>query len=69
MYLIGGREWERLYALFFSLLMKYSLSLSSKCWLLMGDVGTAEEKTSLLSFLNGKTVEDNEKLMSAAAYE
>lgn len=44
MYLIGEREWERLYALFFSLLMKYSLSLSLKCRLLMGAVDTAEEK-------------------------
>lgn len=50
MYLIGGREWERLHVLVFSLLMKYSLSLSSKCWLLMAAVGTAEEKHHYFNF-------------------
>lgn len=50
MYLIGGKGRERLRVLCSSLLMKYSLSLSSSCRLLMGAVGTAEEKHHYFNF-------------------
>lgn len=50
MYLIGGKERERLCAIFPPLLMKYSMSLSSSCRLLMGAVGTAEEKHHYFNF-------------------